>query len=143
VTSPIVAATVTSLASVVPFLLITGLSALVFRELILTVSISHLASLPVALTLVPMLAAQLGKIRSPAARALRAARRVRSRLQRMVRRYRKVAGGAVKHPYLVLGRRWRSALARASSRERSTRSSCRWWTTASCRRTCACRRYAA
>ena len=62
-TSPIVAATVTSLASVVPFLLITGLSALVFRELILTVSISHLASLPVALTLVPMLAAQLGKIR--------------------------------------------------------------------------------
>ena len=141
VTSPIVAATVTSLASVVPFLLITGLSALVFRELILTVSISHLASLPVALTLVPMLAAQLGKIRFT------------SRLEHfgpllafdrgfnaMVGRYRKIAGGAVKHPYLVLGTRWRSASALASSRGRSTRSSCQWWTTASCRRICACRR---
>ena len=104
VTSPIVAATVTSLASVVPFLLITGLSALVFRELILTVSISHLASLPVALTLVPMLAAQLGKVRFT------------SRLEHfkpllafdrgfnaMVGRYRKIASRAVKHPYLVLG----------------------------------------
>jgi multidrug efflux pump subunit AcrB len=104
VTSPIVAATVTSLASVVPFLLITGLSALVFRELILTVSISHLASLPVALTLVPMLAAQLGKIKFTSGlehfRPLVAFDRG---FNRLIGRYRKIAGGAVKHPYLVLG----------------------------------------
>jgi CzcA family heavy metal efflux pump len=104
VTSPIVAATVTSIASVVPFLLITGLSALVFRELILTVSISHLASLPVALTLVPMLAAQLGKIRFSSglehARPLLAFERG---FQRMIQRYRKVAAGAVRHKGLVLG----------------------------------------
>ena len=104
VTSPIVAATVTSLASVVPFLLITGLSALVFRELILTVSISHLASLPVALTLVPMLAAQLGKIRFTSGLEHFGPLVAFDRgFNRMIGRYRKVVGGAVKHPLLVLG----------------------------------------
>lgn len=63
VTSPVVASTTTNLASVAPFLLITGLSALIFRELILTISFAILASLPLALTLIPMLAAQLGKVR--------------------------------------------------------------------------------
>jgi hydrophobe/amphiphile efflux-1 (HAE1) family protein len=63
VSTAVVAATTTNLASVAPFLLITGLSALIFRELILTISFAILASLPLALTLVPMLAAQLGKVR--------------------------------------------------------------------------------
>jgi multidrug efflux pump subunit AcrB len=63
VSSPVIASTTTNLASVTPFLLITGLSALIFRELILTVSFAILASLPLALTLIPMLAAQLGKVR--------------------------------------------------------------------------------
>jgi multidrug efflux pump subunit AcrB len=63
VTSAVVASTSTNLASVAPFLLITGLAALIFRELILTISFAILASLPLALTLVPMLAAQLGKVR--------------------------------------------------------------------------------
>lgn len=63
VTSAVVASTTTNLASVAPFLLITGMAALVFRELILTISFAILASLPLALTLVPMLAAQLGKER--------------------------------------------------------------------------------
>lgn len=63
VTGPIVAATTTNIASVAPFLLITGLTALIFRELILTISFAILASLPLALTLIPMLAAQLGKVR--------------------------------------------------------------------------------
>src|SRR5829696_999936 len=104
VTSPIVAATVTSLVSVVPFLLITGLSALVFRELILTVSISHLASLPVALTLVPMLAAQLGKIKfSSGLERFKPLVAFDRGFNRMIGRYRKIAGGAVKRPYLVLG----------------------------------------
>lgn len=63
VTSAIVASTSTNLAAVVPFLLVTGLSALIFRELILTISFAILASLTVALTLVPMLSAQLAKVR--------------------------------------------------------------------------------
>lgn len=63
VTSAIVASTSTNLAAVVPFLLVTGLSALIFRELILTISFAILASLTVALTLVPMLSAQLAKVK--------------------------------------------------------------------------------
>jgi CzcA family heavy metal efflux pump len=62
VTSAVVASTTTNLAAVVPFLLITGLTALIFKELILTISFAILASLPVALTLVPMLAHQLTRI---------------------------------------------------------------------------------
>ncbi len=63
VTSAVVASTTTNLAAVVPFLLISGLAALLFRELILTISFAIIASLLVALTLVPMLSAQVAKIR--------------------------------------------------------------------------------
>ena len=63
VTSAVIASTTTNLAAVVPFLLISGLASLIFRELILTISFAILASLTVALTLVPMLTAQLAKIR--------------------------------------------------------------------------------
>ncbi len=63
VTSAVIASTTTNLASVAPFLLISGLSALLFRELILTISFAIFASLPIGLTLVPMLSAQLGKVR--------------------------------------------------------------------------------
>jgi hydrophobe/amphiphile efflux-1 (HAE1) family protein len=63
VQSAVVASTLTNLASVVPFLLVSGLAALLFNELILTISFAILVSLPLALTLVPMLAAQLAKVR--------------------------------------------------------------------------------
>jgi hydrophobe/amphiphile efflux-1 (HAE1) family protein len=63
VQSAVIASTATNLAAVVPFLLISGLAALIFRELILTISFAILASLTIALTVVPMLSAQLAKIR--------------------------------------------------------------------------------
>jgi hydrophobe/amphiphile efflux-1 (HAE1) family protein len=63
VTSAVTAATATNLAAVIPFLLISGLAALIFRELILTISFAILASLMVALTVVPMLSSQLAKVR--------------------------------------------------------------------------------
>ena len=63
VTSAVIASTTTNLAAVVPFLLISGLASLIFRELILTISFAIIASLAVALTVVPMLTAQLAKIR--------------------------------------------------------------------------------
>jgi hydrophobe/amphiphile efflux-1 (HAE1) family protein len=63
VQSAVTASTLTNLAAVIPFLLISGLAALVFRELILTISFAIVASLMVALTLVPMLSAQLAKVR--------------------------------------------------------------------------------
>ena len=63
VVSAITAGTATNLAAVLPFLLITGLAALVFRDLILTISFAIIATLAAAVTLVPMLAALLGAIR--------------------------------------------------------------------------------
>ncbi|MFH1604353.1 MAG: efflux RND transporter permease subunit [Pseudomonadota bacterium] len=58
VNSPIIAATSTNLAAVLPFLFISGLVGLLFRELIFTISASIVASLVVAVTLVPALAAR-------------------------------------------------------------------------------------
>src|SRR5690606_8366581 len=63
VQTALIAATATNLAAVVPFLLIRGLAALIFRELILTISFAIIGSLFVALTVVPMLAAQFAKVR--------------------------------------------------------------------------------
>lgn len=60
----IVAATSTNLAAVLPFLFIGGLIGLLFRELIFTISAAILASMVVALTLVPALAVQVRSIDS-------------------------------------------------------------------------------
>jgi hydrophobe/amphiphile efflux-1 (HAE1) family protein len=63
VSSAVVASTMTNLAAVLPFLLITGLASMLFSELILTIAFAILASLAAALTLVPMLAALLSKVK--------------------------------------------------------------------------------
>lgn len=57
--SAIVASTTTNLAAVLPFLFIGGLVGLVFRELIFTISAAIVASLLVALTVVPSLGARV------------------------------------------------------------------------------------
>lgn len=62
VASAIVAGTLTNLAAVVPFLLASGFAAMVFRDLIITISFAVAVSLVVALTLVPMASAQLGRV---------------------------------------------------------------------------------
>lgn len=58
VNSAIVASTTTNLAAVLPFLFIGGLTGLLFRELIFTISSAILASMVIALTLVPALASK-------------------------------------------------------------------------------------
>ena len=104
VTSAVVASTTTNLASVAPFLLITGLAALVFRELILTISFAILASLPLALTLVPMLAAQFGKVRFTSGLDRFPPLRAFDRgFDRLIVRYRRAAAGAVRRRGWVLG----------------------------------------
>jgi CzcA family heavy metal efflux pump len=55
----IIASTSTNLAAVLPFLFISGLVGLLFRELIFTISAAILSSMVVALTLVPALAVQV------------------------------------------------------------------------------------
>lgn len=57
--SALLASTTTNLVAVLPFLLIGGFVALLFNELILTISFSVAASLIVALTVVPALASRL------------------------------------------------------------------------------------
>ncbi len=104
VTSAVVASTLTNLAAVTPFLLISGLAALIFRELILTISFAIVASLATALTLVPMLSAQLAKVQ-------RSSRLERSPivigfdrgLQRFTALYRRAAARAVRRRWLVVG----------------------------------------
>ncbi|MGH7638420.1 MAG: efflux RND transporter permease subunit, partial [Gemmatimonadaceae bacterium] len=104
VTSAVVASTTTNLAAVAPFLLMTGLSAMIFQELILTISFAILASLPLALTLVPMLAAQLGKVRfSSGLDRWRPLVWFENALDRLGRGYRRVATGAVRYRWWVLG----------------------------------------
>jgi len=59
VNSPIVASTSTNLAALLPFLFIGGMSGMLFQELIITITSAMLASLVVALTLVPALGAKI------------------------------------------------------------------------------------
>ena len=59
VNSAVVASTSTNLAAVLPFLFIGGLVGLLFRELIITISAAIIASMVVALTLVPALGARV------------------------------------------------------------------------------------
>ena len=59
VNSAIIAATSTNLAAILPFLFFGGLTGLLFKELIVTLAAAILASLIVALTVVPTLAARV------------------------------------------------------------------------------------
>ena len=103
VQSAVVASTTTNLAAVVPFLLISGLTALLFRELILTISFAILASLVVALTLVPMLSAQLGKVRFTSGLGnTRVIRGFERGMERLRGGYRRVAPGALRWRWAVL-----------------------------------------
>jgi hydrophobe/amphiphile efflux-1 (HAE1) family protein len=104
VSAAIVAATLTNLAAVTPFLLVTGLAALVFRELILTISFAILASLFTALTLVPMLAALLARVRFGSGLGGTAPfRAFDAGVKALTTGYRRILGGALSGRWLVLG----------------------------------------
>ena len=87
--SPIVAATATNLAAILPFLFIGGLVGLLFRELVLTLSAAVLASLVVAVTLVPAWGARRtqGASRALADRPLHALQHWHARLLDAVLRH--------------------------------------------------------
>jgi multidrug efflux pump subunit AcrB len=97
VTSPIIASTTTNLAAVLPFLFISGLVGLLFRELIFTISASIVASLIVAVTLVPALAAR-GRP-PPPSRMTRAVQAFVAGAQRL---YVPLVGVILKSPWLVV-----------------------------------------
>jgi CzcA family heavy metal efflux pump len=97
VTSPIIAATSTNLAAVLPFLFISGLVGLLFRELIFTITASIVASLVVAVTLVPALAAR-GRPPAPS----RVTRAVQAFVGLMQRMYAPVVAAILRAPWLVV-----------------------------------------
>ena len=104
VSSAVVASTTTNLAAVLPFLLVSGLAALLFTELVLTVSFAILVSLGVALTLVPMLAAQLGKLRfTSGIDRLRPLVAIDHFMEWMRNAYRAAARATLRRRWLVLG----------------------------------------
>ena len=98
VNSAIVASTTTNLAAVLPFLFIGGLVGLLFRELIFTISAAILASLIVALTLVPALGARSsGRVRGWLAE------RADHVIARAQRAYRVLLSWALAAPKLLVG----------------------------------------
>ncbi len=101
--SAILASTTTNLASVVPFLLLGGFIALLFNELILTICFAVAASLVVALTVVPALAARLLKL--PIRSGLNDWKPLvafESGFQRTINGYRRVLSGALKYKFTVV-----------------------------------------
>lgn len=95
VTSAIVASTSTNLAAILPFLFISGLIGLLFKELIFTISAAIFASMLVALTLVPSLAA---KIRTAESSRLR--RRIDAVMGRLQNGYGRVVAWLLRRPLL-------------------------------------------
>ena len=97
VNSAIVASTSTNLAAVLPFLFIGGLTGLLFRELIYTISAAILASLAIALTLVPALAARVHTLDTGRLR-----RRVDAGMCWLQDRYAGLVDRVLVFPYLVI-----------------------------------------
>ncbi|MDX1811175.1 MAG: efflux RND transporter permease subunit, partial [Gammaproteobacteria bacterium] len=98
VNSAIVASTSTNLAAVLPFLFIGGLTGLLFQELIITICASILASMVIALTLVPALAARV-KVDTQS-NAIR--RFIDNNIQRLQNAYARVVALVLKAPWLVI-----------------------------------------
>ena len=65
VISALIASTLTNIAAIVPFFFIKGISTLLFRDMVVTVTVSFVVSLLVSLTVVPCMSARLfwGKTR--------------------------------------------------------------------------------
>jgi len=90
INSAIVASTSTNLAAILPFLFISGMIGLLFRELIFTISAAIFASLLVALTLVPSLA-----VRVPVGKINPLRRGADSVIARLQHGYGKLLGGLI------------------------------------------------
>lgn len=104
VQSAVIASTATNLAAVVPFLLISGLAALIYREMILTISFAIMASLGVALTLVPSMAAVLGRIeRTSGLAGTRPLRAFDDAIRRLRAFYRRIGPVFVRRRGLTVG----------------------------------------
>jgi multidrug efflux pump subunit AcrB len=103
VESSLVASTAANLVSVLPFVLVGGFVSLLFNELILTICFAVIASLIVALTVVPMLAARLFAIeRSSGLNRLWVLRKFNQRLEGITRMYGDTLARVLRHPAIII-----------------------------------------
>jgi multidrug efflux pump subunit AcrB len=103
VESALIASTTTNLVAVLPFLLIGGFFALLFNELILTISFSVAASLLVALTVVPAITSRLLAVRwSSGASNFWPLRQFNLRFEAATRGYMGVLGLVLRYRLLII-----------------------------------------
>lgn len=101
--SALLASTATNLVAVLPFLLIGGFISLLFSELILTISFAVAASLIVALTVVPTLAARLLAIsRTSGFRHIALIRQFDQRLKGLSRQYQRLLARVLQRRLTVI-----------------------------------------
>ena len=104
VESALLASTSTNLVAVLPFLMIGGFVALIFNELILTISFAVAASILVAVTVVPMLASRCLAIpHSSGLRNWPLLRGFQSRFEALTLSYHRLLTGVLRHKITVLG----------------------------------------
>lgn len=104
VESALVASTSTNLVAVLPFLLIGGFIALLFNELILTITFAVAASILIAVTVVPMMASRLlGIRRSSHIGNFWLLREFNSRFQAATRGYGRLLDRVLRLRWLVIG----------------------------------------
>ncbi|MFY0526873.1 efflux RND transporter permease subunit [Archangium gephyra] len=99
---PIAASTLTTVAVFAPILFVPGLAGQLFRDMSLTICISLLASLLVALTLVPLMASLMA-LNAGQNRLERSMARLTAWLDPLSERYARVLGRALRHRGKVLG----------------------------------------
>lgn len=104
VESALVASTSTNLVAVLPFLLIGGFIALLFNELILTISFAVAASILIAITVVPMATSRLLAVRwSTGLNRFWPIRKFNERFGVATRQYGGLLGWVLDHRWLVAG----------------------------------------
>jgi hydrophobe/amphiphile efflux-1 (HAE1) family protein len=100
----VTAATLTFLALFLPFLLVSGLTALLFRELVITVGVVLALSLLVALTVTPMLTARFFPEGTPVIeRAGPVSRLSQAVMAALIRLYRPALHWSLRRPWVVVG----------------------------------------
>ena len=97
VSSAIVASTSTNLAAVLPFLFVSGIVGLLFRELIVTISAAIVASLVIAFTLVPALSAKV-KVADQSVFRIK----IDAVMQALQNLYARLVGGLLRYPVVPL-----------------------------------------
>ncbi|MCM8795969.1 MAG: efflux RND transporter permease subunit [Candidatus Omnitrophica bacterium] len=99
VASALVASTLTNLAAIIPFFFIKGITALLFRDMVVTISVAFIISLLVSLTVIPSLTAYLFKVKSKKEKE-GFSKRV---IERAVAVYRKFLKLILRHKVITLG----------------------------------------